>query len=182
MFGMEEKKFAQSDYKEDVTRLRAVLDTSKGEVEVELFHDKAPIAVWNFVNLAEGRQENVKNGPYYDGLIFHRVIKGFMVQAGCPFGMGTGGPGYEFVNENDPELSHNAEGILAMANRGPDTNGSQFYITLAQTPHLDGGYTIFGKVLKGMEAIREIGDVDVNPYNHKPDHDVVINSVKILRN
>lgn len=182
MFGMNEKKFEQSNHQEDVQSLKAVFTTSHGDFEVELFHDKSPKAVWNFVNLAEGRQENIKNGPFYDGLVFHRVIDGFMIQAGCPNGMGTGGPGYEFENEDHPELSHNSEGVLAMANRGPNTNGSQFYITVAKTPHLDGGYTIFGKVLKGMENVLSISKVPVNPYNHKPNDDVVINSVKIVRN
>jgi len=181
MFGMDEAKFERIDHREDVKKLIAKIDTTMGEIELELFHDKAPNAVWNFVNLAEGRQENVKNGPFYDGIIFHRVINGFMIQAGCPHGMGTGGPGYEFDNENDPELSHDTEGVLAMANRGPDTNGSQFYITLAPTPHLDGGYTVFGKVVNGMDVVKSMGTVDVDPYNHKPDTDIMINKVTIIR-
>lgn len=181
MFGSEEVKFNKIDYKEDRATINAVMETSLGTVEIELFADKSPEAAWNFVNLAEGRQENVKSGPFYDGMIFHRVIDGFMIQAGCPNGMGTGGPGYEFDNENHPDLSHDSEGVLAMANRGKDTNGSQFYITLAPTPHLNGGYTVFGKVVKGIEVVREIGKVGCNPYNNKPDTDVVINSVKIIR-
>lgn len=181
MFGMTEEKFDQIDYKEDVKKLTAVLNTNMGKIELELYHDKSPIAVWNFVNLAEGRQENMRKGPFYNGLVFHRVIKGFMIQAGCPFSMGTGGPGYEFKNEDHPELSHNSEGILAMANRGPDTNGSQFYITLAPTSHLDGGYTVFGKVTSGMDIVKKIGDVPVNPYNHRPNEDVIIESVEIIR-
>ena len=181
MFGMEEKKFDRVDHKEDVTSLTAVMDTSMGEVEIELFHDKSPVAVWNFVNLAEGKQENVKGGPFYDGAIFHRVIEGFMVQAGCPDGMGTGGPGYEFDNENHPDLSHDEPGVLAMANRGPNTNGCQFYITLAPTPHLDGGYTVFGKVKSGLDNIMKIGSVGTNPANNKPHEDIVINSIKIIR-
>ena len=104
-----------------------------------------------------------------------------MIQAGCPDGAGTGGPGYEFDNENHPELKHDSEGVLAMANRGPNTNGSQFYITLGSAPHLDGGYTVFGKVISGIETIQKIGKVDINAYNHKPETDVVIKKVSILR-
>lgn len=180
MFGSEEVKFEQCSHKEDITSAIAKFETTEGDFEVELLLDRAPIAAWNFINLAEGRQENVKNAPYYDGLIFHRVIAGFMAQAGCPNGMGTGGPGYEFVNENHPESSHDGEGVLAMANRGPDTNGSQFYITLAPTPHLDGGYTIFGKVKTGMETIKTIGSVETGNQD-KPRTDIVINKVTIIR-
>ena len=181
MFGMNEQNFAQVDYKEEGVQLSAVLETNLGDIELDLFADKSPIAVWNFVNLAEGRQDNLKNGPFYDGIIFHRVIDGFMIQAGCPHGQGTGGPGYEFANENHPELSHDSEGVLAMANRGPDTNGSQFYITLGPTPHLDGGYTIFGKVKNGMDNVKAIGKVENSPQNNKPFEDVIIKSVKIIR-
>lgn len=181
MFGTNEEKFDRLDHKEDLKTVMAVIKTSKGDIEIELYADKAPMAVWNFVNLAEGRQDNIKKGPFYNGIIFHRVIKGFMVQAGCPNGMGTGGPGYEFDNEIHPELRHDQAGVMAMANRGPDTNGSQFYITLAPTPHLDGGYTVFGKVVKGLDVVMSIGDVETSPYNDKPVEDIVINSVEILR-
>lgn len=173
----------KSNYKEELSTLDAKFDTTLGEFTVELYADKSPETVWNFVNLAEGRQENsAKSGPFYDGIIFHRVIDGFMIQAGCPQGMGTGGPGYEFDNENHPELKHDSEGILAMANRGPNTNGSQFYITLVPTPHLDGGYTIFGKVKAGMDVVKKIGKVKTNRYEgDRPYEDVVINSVTIIR-
>lgn len=181
MFGTDEVKFTRNEHKEEIQTVKANVKTSLGDFELELYADKAPMAVWNFVNLAEGRQENIKKGPFYDGIIFHRVIDGFMIQAGCPNGMGTGGPGYEFDNESHPELHHDSEGILAMANRGMNTNGSQFYITLAPTPHLDGGYTVFGKVINGMDTIKAIGKVSIDPYNHKPDTDVVINSVTIIR-
>lgn len=181
MFGTSEQKFERSDYKEDLSTLKAEFETTLGDFEIELYADKSPVAVWNFVNLAEGRQETLKEGPFYDGIIFHRVIDGFMIQAGCPNGMGTGGPGYEFKNENHPELSHDSEGILAMANRGPDTNGSQFYITLGPTPHLDGGYTIFGKIARGMDTVKLIGKAAGNPSNNKPFEDIVIKSVKIIR-
>lgn len=173
---------AKSDYKEDVTSLSADFKTTYGDFTVELFADKSPEAVWNFVNLAEGRQETSKEGPFYNGIIFHRVIDGFMIQAGCPLGNGTGGPGYEFDNENHPELSHDSEGILAMANRGPNTNGSQFYITLGPTPHLDGGYTIFGKVSEGMDTIKKIGSTKTNRLEgDRPYEDIVIESVTINR-
>lgn len=174
--------FERINHTEEVKTLIAKVETTMGNFELELYADKSPIAVWNFVNLAEGRQDNAKKGPFYDGIAFHRVIKGFMIQAGCPDGMGTGGPGYEFDNENHPELSHDSEGILAMANRGPDTNGSQFYITLAPTPHLDGGYTIFGKITSGMDTIQNIGNVEIDQYNHKPNTDIIINKVTITRN
>lgn len=172
----------KSDYKEDITNLTAEFKTTYGDFKINLFADKSPEAVWNFVNLAEGRQETSKAGPFYDGIIFHRVIDGFMIQAGCPLGNGTGGPGYEFDNENHPELSHDSEGVLAMANRGPDTNGSQFYITLAPTPHLDGGYTIFGKVSEGMDVVKKIGSAKTNRFEgDRPVEDIVINSVTIHR-
>ena len=173
----------KSDYKEDLSTLKAQFSTTLGAFTVELYADKAPEAVWNFVNLAEGRQENpAKSGPFYDGIIFHRVIPGFMVQAGCPEGRGTGGPDYEFKNEDHPDLSHDGEGILAMANRGPDTNGSQFYITLAAASHLDGGYTVFGKVTEGIDIIQKIGGVKTDrSAGDRPYEDVVINTVKIIR-
>jgi len=173
----------KSDYKEDLSQLSAKFSTSLGDFTVDLYADKAPQAVWNFVNLAEGRQENsAKSGPFYDGIIFHRVISGFMIQAGCPEGRGTGGPGYEFDNEYHPELKHDSAGVLAMANRGPDTNGSQFYITLAATPHLDGGYTVFGKVSDGLDVVKEIGRVRTDRMaGDRPYEDVVINSVTIIR-
>jgi len=174
------KSVERSSHQEEVSNLSATFKTNMGEFEVELFADKSPMAVWNFVNLAEGRQETEKEGPFYNGIIFHRVIKGFMIQAGCPQGMGTGGPGYEFDNENHPELSHDSEGILAMANRGPNTNGSQFYITLGPTPHLDGGYSIFGKVTSGIETVKSIGNVRTAPGD-RPLEDVVIESVTINR-
>ena len=177
---MMQRSFERSSHTEEVSRLTAKFDTNMGNFEVELYADKSPMAVWNFVNLAEGRQETDKEGPFYNGIIFHRVIKGFMIQAGCPQGMGTGGPGYEFDNENHPELKHDSEGVLAMANRGPNTNGSQFYITLAPTPHLNGGYTVFGKVIEGMETVKSIGGVRTAPGD-RPLEYVVINSVTINR-
>lgn len=179
MFG-ESKSFEKCDYKEEVDRLVAKFDTNLGEFEVELYAKECPETVWNFVNLAEGRQENAKEGPFYDGLIFHRVINNFMIQGGCPEGRGSGGPGYKFGDEFHPELSHESEGILSMANAGPGTNGSQFFITLGPTPHLDGAHTVFGKIKNGLDIIRKIGDVPTG-FQDRPSEDVVINKVIIDR-
>lgn len=176
-FGSNHKK---SDYKEDLERVKAEFKTTLGDFEIELYAKECPETVWNFVNLAEGRQETVKEGPYYDGLIFHRVIDGFMIQGGCPNGLGTGGPGYKFEDECRPELSHDSEGILSMANAGPGTNGSQFFITLGATPHLNGRHTVFGKVVNGMETIKAIGSTETD-YSDRPTTEVKIESVKIVR-
>ena len=126
----------------------ATLDTPRGDITLELFPDKAPLTVMNFVGLAEGTIWNDdRNGrPYYDGLTFHRVIPEFMAQGGCPIGDGSGGPGYNFPDEIRPELKHDKAGILSMANAGAGTNGSQFFLTFGPTPHLDGKHTIFGQV------------------------------------
>src|SRR3990167_3915934 len=124
---------------------RAVIETSKGTIVVELYADKAPKTVENFVTLA-------KKG-FYNGIIFHRVIPGFMIQTGDPTGTGMGGPGYKFADEFSPDLRHSKAGIFSMANSGPNTNGSQFFITEAATPWLDGKHSVFGQVSKGMEEI-----------------------------
>jgi peptidyl-prolyl cis-trans isomerase A (cyclophilin A) len=171
---------AKNDYKEDAGRLTAVFETSLGRFEAELYAKECPETVWNFVNLAEGRQKTVREGNYYDGLTFHRVIKGFVIQGGCPLGTGTGGPGYTFRDEFDPALRHNSEGILSMANAGPGTNGSQFFITLAPTPHLDGNHSVFGKVVKGMDVVKKIGVVRTGPMD-KPVEPVVMKKVVIER-
>lgn len=178
MFGM--FKQDKSDHKENVNGLSAVFKTSLGEFEIELFVKDTPETVWNFVNLAEGRQKTNKEGPFYNGLIFHRVIRGFMIQGGCPEGSGRGGPGYRFQDEFKPSLKHNSEGILSMANAGPGTNGSQFFITLAPTPHLDGRHTVFGKVIRGMDVVKKIGDTPTGAMD-RPRTDVVIESVEIKR-
>ncbi len=170
----------KSDYKEDVDRLTAVFDTSMGTFEAELYARECPETVWNFVNLAEGRQETDRGGRFFDGLGFHRVIEGFVIQGGCPLGNGTGGPGYQFADEFEPSLRHDGEGVLSMANAGPGTNGSQFFITLAATPHLDDRHTVFGKVVKGMDVVRKIGAVPTGPMD-RPVEPVVINSVTIKR-
>ena len=136
---------------EAVQEVSAVMRTSQGDIKLKLFAEKAPITVANFVNL-------VKRG-YYDGLTFHRVIPDFMIQGGCPLGSGTGGPGYRFEDECTPDLKHDAPGKLSMANAGPGTNGSQFFITHVETPWLDGRHTVFGEVLDAadQEVVNAIG-------------------------
>ncbi|MBU8913832.1 MAG: peptidylprolyl isomerase [Spirochaetales bacterium] len=137
--------------------LHAVISTDKGEIVIQLEPDRAPLTTMNFVGLAEGSiQSNREGQPFYDGLTFHRVEPGFVIQGGDPDGVGTGGPGYQFPTETHPDLLHDSEGVVAMANSGPDTNGSQFYVTLGPAPHLDGGYNVFGRVIRGMEVVREI--------------------------
>lgn len=148
-----------------------VFETSKGNFRVELFEDKAPVTTKNFITLV--------NKGFYNGLIFHRVIDGFMIQGGDPNGNGTGGPGYSIQDEFNPDLRHSSEGILSMANAGPNTGGSQFFITLAPTPWLDGKHAVFGKVTEGMEAVRAIGKVKTGPQD-KPLEDVVITKISIV--
>ena len=168
------------DYKEDIERPIAVFETNHGTFEAELFAKECPETVWNFINLAEGRQPTKREGNFYDKLTFHRIIKGFVIQGGCPVGNGTGGPGYTFKDEFDPSLRHDSEGILSMANAGPGTNGSQFFITLGATPHLDDRHSVFGRVTKGMDVVRQIGSVETGP-NDRPIKPVIINSVTIER-
>ena len=138
--------------------------TSKGQIIVQLTHDKTPGTVGNFVALAEGNLENSakpQGTPYYDGLKFHRVIADFMIQGGCPLGTGTGDPGYKFDDEFVSELKHDVPGVLSMANAGPGTNGSQFFITHTATPWLDGKHTVFGKVVDGQGVVDAIAQDDV---------------------
>ena len=170
----------KSDYKEDIERATAVFETNQGTFEAELYAKECPETVWNFINLAEGRQETSREGNFYDGLIFHRVIKGFVIQGGCPSGTGTGGPGYRFDDEFDASLRHTDEGILSMANAGPGTNGSQFFVTLGPTPHLDDNHSVFGKVTEGMDVIRKIESTQTGPGD-RPAEDVVMEKVTIKR-
>ncbi len=149
----------------------ANFETTLGNFTIELFEKQVPSTVGNFVKLAE------KN--FYDGVIFHRVIDGFMIQGGDPTGTGRGGPGYTFADEIDPTLKHNSEGILSMANAGPNTNGSQFFITLVPTPHLDGKHAVFGKVVEGMDVVRKIGKTKTSKAGDRPVVDVVMNKVTI---
>jgi len=170
----------KSDYREDIEQVKAVFETSLGNFEAALYVSECPETVWNFINLAEGRQETSKAGNFYDGLTFHRVIEGFVIQGGCPQGNGRGGPGYQFKDEFDPALRHDSDGILSMANAGPNTNGSQFFITLGPTPHLDDRHTVFGKVVSGMNIVKKIGAVQTGPGDC-PLEPVVINRVTIHR-
>ena len=149
----------------------AVFETSKGTFKVELFANKAPLTVANFITLAK------KN--YYDGVIFHRVIDKFMIQGGDPTGTGRGGPGYTIKDEFSPTLKHDKAGILSMANAGPDTGGSQFFITLEATPWLDGKHSVFGQVVEGLDVVQTIGKVKTNASD-KPVEDVVIKKLTIL--
>ena len=148
----------------------AVFDTTEGEFEIELFEDRAPKTTKNFIDLA--------NKNFYDGTIFHRVINGFMIQGGDPKGTGTGGPGYTIPDEFHKELKHSGAGILSMANAGPNTGGSQFFITLGPTPHLDGKHAVFGKVVRGMEIVERIGKTPTS-RGDRPVTDVVMRKVLI---
>jgi peptidyl-prolyl cis-trans isomerase A (cyclophilin A) len=150
---------------------KAIFNTSKGDFTIELFNDKAPITTGNFIRLVDE--------GFYNGLIFHRVIPNFMIQGGCPHGSGRGGPGYNIRDEFHPDLTHDSKGILSMANAGPNTGGSQFFITVAKTPWLDGKHSIFGKVINGMDIVENISKVD-RDRNDKPLKNVVINGIKII--
>ena len=155
----------------------ALFDTSEGSFKIRLFADKAPKTVENFVGLADGSKTGK---PYYDGLVFHRVIPKFMIQGGCPEGSGRGGPGYNFADEFHPTLRHTKGGILSMANSGPNTNGSQFFITVAATPWLDDHHSVFGEVTEGYAVVEKIATVPRSAQD-RPKKDVVVNSVKIER-
>jgi peptidyl-prolyl cis-trans isomerase A (cyclophilin A) len=165
----------------------AVFDTNMGEFICKLEYQKAPITSANFIGLADGTREytdpktekKVKK-PYFNGLTFHRVIKDFVIQGGDPMGNGRGNPGYTFLDEVTDDLKFDTAGLLAMANSGPNTNGSQFFVTLSPTPQLDGMYSIFGKVVTGMENIVKINEVKVDP-SYKPYKDVILKSLKIER-
>jgi peptidyl-prolyl cis-trans isomerase A (cyclophilin A) len=168
----------------------AVIETSVGDLNCTLFPDKAPLGVANFIGLANGTKDwknpvsgATKHGvPLYDGTIFHRVIPGFMIQGGDPAGNGSGTPGYEFRNEASPDLLFDRPGRLAYANSGPNTNGSQFFITEVATPHLNGGYTIFGQYDDAaVELVKQIAHMARDPSNDKPFRTVKIIHIKIVR-
>ncbi len=167
--------------------LYATIKTSMGDIVVHLFDDKAPKTVANFVDLATGKKEwtDPKTGqkvkrPFYNGIIFHRVIPGFMIQGGDPLGTGFGGPGYDFEDEFNSELRHSKAGILSMANKGPNTNGSQFFITVRAVPQLDNKHAVFGEVVKGQDVVVAISQTPRDP-NDKPLKDVVIKEIVVSR-
>ena len=167
--------------------LYATLKTSLGVIVIRLYDAKAPKTVENFVGLASGTKEwtDPKTGekvkrPLYNGTLFHRVIPGFMIQGGDPLGRGTGGPGYKFADEFNPDLRHNKAGILSMANSGPNTTGSQFFITLGPTPHLDNHHSVFGEVIKGQDVVVAIGNAP-RGANDRPVKDAVLQEVIISR-
>ncbi len=153
-----------------MTNRTAEFNTNKGNFKIELFEDKAPITTKNFIKLA--------NDGFYNGLIFHRVIQGFMIQSGCPEGTGRGGPGYTIKDEFHSDLKHECEGILSMANAGPNTSGSQFFITVAPTPHLDNHHSVFGKVIEGMDVVMEISKAQKD-RNDRPRSEIKINKVEV---
>jgi len=153
----------------------ALFDTTEGKFKAKLYSDEAPKTVENFVTLADG----TKTGkPFYDGLIFHRVIPDFMIQGGCPEGSGRGGPGYKFADEFHPGLKHGKKGLLSMANSGPNTNGSQFFVTVAAAPWLDNKHTIFGEVVEGYDVVEKISKAP-RDGSDRPRKEVKVTSVKI---
>jgi len=167
--------------------LYARFATSAGTFVVRLFEKETPKTVANFVGLADGSKAwkdpvtgQSRTAPFYNGLVFHRVIADFMIQGGCPLGNGTGGPGYKFEDEFVPGLKHDKAGILSMANAGPNTNGSQFFITLVPTPWLDNRHSVFGAVVEGMDVITAIGTTKTGRQD-RPATDITIESVTIER-
>ncbi len=167
--------------------MRANFETSMGRIVVELFAEESPMTVENFVGLAEGGKEwtdprtgQTTTEPLYTDTVFHRVIPDFMIQGGDPLGQGVGGPGYEFEDEVDSSLKFDRKGLLAMANRGPHTNGSQFFITHIPTPWLDGKHTIFGQVVEGQDIVIDIGNVPQGP-NNQPQTPVTLHRITIER-
>ena len=178
---------ASANSQEKKGPLYATLKTSMGDIVIQLFDDKAPKTVANFVGLAGGTKEwtDTKTGekvkkPLYSGTIFHRVIPGFMIQGGDPLGSGMGGPGYRFEDEFHPDLRHNKAGILSMANAGPNTNGSQFFITHQPTPFLDNKHSVFGEVVKGQDVVVAIGNTPRDARD-RPIKDVVLKEIVISR-
>ena len=172
-------------YKDLGDGLFADIETTQGNIIVKLNYKETPVTVANFVTLAEGKNTFVKaeykGKPFYNGTIFHRVIKDFMIQGGDPTGTGMGEPGYRFEDEIEPTLKHDKKGILSMANAGPATNGSQFFITQVPTPHLDGRHTVFGETVKGLEVIDAIANTKT-VMNDKPEKDIKINKITIIAN
>jgi len=170
-----------------MAELTATLHTSEGDIEIELYEERVPDTVENFVGLATGEREwtdpdtdEARTDPLYDDVPFHRVIEDFMIQTGDPTGTGRGGPGYTFDDEFHDDLRHDSAGTVSMANSGPDTNGSQFFVTLDAQPHLDGRHAVFGEVIDGMDIVEAIGSVETDA-NDKPREEVLLESVEIHR-
>ncbi|MDI6737869.1 MAG: peptidylprolyl isomerase [Nanoarchaeota archaeon] len=157
---------------EDIMNTKVMLETSMGNIKIQLFDDKVPVTAGNFKKLV--------NDGFYNGVIFHRVIDGFMLQGGDPTGTGMGGPGYKIQDEFHPSLTHSKAGILSMANAGPNTGGSQFFITLAATPWLDGKHAVFGVIIEGMDVVANIGKTPVGAQD-KPRTDVVIKKAYVVK-
>ncbi len=179
---------AAQEAKKPAGKVYAHVTTSEGPFTIELFEKDAPKTVANFIGLAEGTKEwtDPKTGakvkkPYYNGLTFHRVIDGFMIQGGDPLGNGTGGPGYSFADEFGSGRRIDKAGILAMANRGPNTNGGQFFITLGPADYLTGKHTVFGEVTEGMDVVKKIGKTQTTKPADKPVKPITIESIKIER-
>jgi peptidylprolyl isomerase len=174
----------QNKYPDLENGVYAEIITNKGTFVAKLYNDQTPLTVANFVSLAKGTNtmvdEKYKGKPYFDSIIFHRVIKDFMIQGGDPTGTGRGNPGYKFPDEFVPELQHDKKGILSMANSGPATNGSQFFVTLKETPHLNGRHTVFGEVVKGIEVVDAIGVVETKQPGDRPVEDVMIQTINII--
>lgn len=179
--------------KKRFSKMFANFDTNMGQFKVRLYHTQAPKTVENFVGLAEGTKEwtdpktqGLTKTPYFNGLVFHRIIDGFMIQGGDPLGVdtaraGTGGPGFKIPDEFHPDLKHDKAGILSMANAGPNTGGSQFFITLGPTPHLNNKHAVFGEVVEGMDVVQKIGKVKVDRRTDRPLENVVIKKLTIER-
>lgn len=179
--------YAKTEQKQGDKVLYAIMETTKGTIKIKLFEKEAPKTVANFTELAEGKKEwtdptTGKKGKshYFDGLIFHRVIPKFMIQGGDPTGTGRGGPGYRFEDEFHKGLNHSKPGILSMANAGPGTNGSQFFLTVAPTPFLDGKHSVFGEIVEGLDVAIAISNVP-RDGNDRPREDVKMTKVTIVR-
>jgi peptidyl-prolyl cis-trans isomerase A (cyclophilin A) len=184
----EKPKKAVAPAKKGFRKMFALFDTTMGKFKARLFFDKAPKTVANFTDLAEGKKEwtdpvskQKKKSNFYDGLMFHRVIPNFMIQGGDPIGNGTGGPGYQFSDEFGPDLKHEKPGMLSMANAGPNTNGSQFFITTVATPWLDKKHAIFGEIVEGMDVVEAISKTARDMSNDRPLKPVIINKLTIIR-
>ncbi|MEM9226469.1 MAG: peptidylprolyl isomerase, partial [Verrucomicrobiota bacterium] len=181
------RAFDAANYGDGLYAVFTVSGGVSGEFAVQLHYDKVPLTVANFVALAEGSRPWIEEStgalvsePFYDGITFHRVIAGFVIQAGSPNGLGTDGPGYSFPDEIDPALFHTQAGVLSMANSGVNTNGSQFFITLNPTTNLDGKHTVFGEVVENQSVVNTIGNTPTGG-NDRPLTDVFIDSIEIVR-